>query len=93
MAAIARAADVATADVKIGKIEEVHSPPSLCACAESGLAGMHIRQLTRRLPNQITVARRRLLAEGIRVETSIKAADQSSATAMVNKLTASKSVF
>ena len=54
---------------------------------------MHIRQLTRRLPNQITVARRRLLAEGIRVETSIKAADQSSATAMVNKLTASKSVF
>ena len=49
MAAIARAADVATADVKIDKIEEVCA--SLCARAESGLVGMHIRQLTRRLPS------------------------------------------
>jgi len=59
VASIARAADVATADVNIDKIEA------------------------------ITVARRRLLAESIRVETSIKAADQSAAAAMADKLTAS----
>ena len=41
---------------------------------------------------QIMARRRRLLAEGIRVETSIKATSHS-ASAMANKLTAAKWVF
>ena len=41
----------------------------------------------------MTVARRRLLTESIRVEASIKAVDQSAAAAIASKLTAFKSVF